>query len=128
MKCEVKGDWSEYSVDVKRVRLMEGGGGTAVNAENDKKIKYFQTQFQDNEISGISIFQIHLIVVHVYIHLIHIYDDKMILKATVHVPGMNRPSGLCLLHVDGDTHFLLLTSDGLKCMLWVNEEARASEI
>ena len=125
MKCEVKVDWSEYSVDVKRVILMGGGG---MNAANDNKIKYFQTQLESQDISGISVFQNHLIVVHNYNYFIQIYDDNVLLKETVHVSGMNRPSSLCLVHVDGDKDYLLVTSLQSNCVWWVNVEAKVGQV
>ena len=128
LNCEVKVDWGECGVDVKGVRLIEGGGDTGVTVGNDQKITTFPTQWLSNGISGIVAFHNHLMVVHHHHDVIYVYDDMMRLKTSVNVPGMRYPWGLCLVEGGAATQHLVVSDCDGRCLWWLRLESQAGQV
>ena len=128
MNFAVKVDWGECGVDVKEVRLIEGGGDTGVTVGSEQKITTFSTQYQCNGISGIVAFHNHLMVVHYRHNFIYVYDDMMRLKTSVNVPGMSSPFGLCLVEGGAATQHLVVADYGGKCLWWLRLESQTGQV
>ena len=128
MSFDVKVDWGECGVDVKEVRLIEGGGDTGVTVGNDQKITAFPTEWESNSLSGIVAFHNHLMVVHYYHDVIYVYDDMMRLKTSVKVPRMMYPRGLCLVEGGAATQHLVVADYSGQCLWWLRLESQAGQV
>ena len=128
MNFAVKVDWGECGVDVKGVRLIEGGGDTGVTVGSEQKITTFPTQRQRNGISGIVAFHNHLMVVHYCHDVIYVYDDMMRLKTSVKVPDMSNPLGICLVEGGAATQHLVVADCGEQCLWWLRLESQVGQV